>query len=83
MDSSLAYALIAVALGAGYVIGKKGLASEPYPPPEPPDPAALEAVRPILLADGKIAAIKAYREQTGAGLRDAKFAVDTLESGAG
>ena len=75
MDTSLAIALIVLAFGAGYVFGKK---AEPLPPPAAPNPAALEAVRPILAAEGKIAAIKAYRERTGAGLRDAKLAVDTL-----
>ena len=46
----------------------------------PPDPEALDAVRSILVSEGKIAAIKAYREMTGAGLRDAKVAVDSLEA---
>jgi hypothetical protein len=45
---------------------------QPLPPPAAPDLAALDAVRPILAAEGKIAAIKAYREKTGTGLRDAK-----------
>ena len=79
MDTSLAIALIVLAFATGYVVGKKGLGSEPLPPPAAPDLAALDAVRPILAAEGKIAAIKAYREKTGAGLRDAKFAVDTLQ----
>ena len=78
MDMTLAMALIAAAFGVGYLFGRKGPSSEPLPPPAPPDMAALEAVRPILASDGKIAAIKAYRERTGTGLRDAKLAVDTL-----
>lgn len=79
MDTTLAIALIAIAFGAGYFLGRKGPVSEPLPPPAPPDLAALDAVRPILASEGKIAAIKAYRERTGAGLRDAKLAVDTLD----
>ena len=79
MDTSLAIALIVLAFGTGYVFGKKGPGSEPLQPPAAPDLAALDAVRPILVAEGKIAAIKAYREKTGTGLRDAKLAVDTLE----
>ena len=80
MDTSLAIGLIACAFGAGYFVGKNGPAAEPSPPPPPPDLEALEAVRPILVSEGKIAAIKAYRERTGTGLRDAKLAVDTLEA---
>ena len=79
MGTSLAIALIVLAFGTGYVFGKKGPGSEPLQPPAAPDLAALDAVRPILAAEGKIAAIKAYREKTGTGLRDAKLAVDTLE----
>ena len=79
MDTSLAIVLIVLAFGTGYVFGKKGPGSEPLPPRAAPDLAALDAVRPILPAEGKIAAIKAYREKTGTGLRDAKLAVDTLE----
>ena len=79
MDTSLVIALIVLAFGTGYVFGRKGPNSEALPPPAAPDRAALDAVRPILAAEGKIAAIKAYREKTGAGLRDAKLAVDTLE----
>jgi len=73
--------LIVVAFGMGYVFGKMGRAAGPLAPPAPPDLKALESVRPILAAEGKIAAIKAYRERTGTGLREAKLAVDTLESG--
>lgn len=76
MDTTLAIALIAIAFGAGYFLGRKGPVADPLPP----DRAALEVVRPILASEGKIAAIKAYRERTGAGLRDAKLAVDTLDS---
>jgi len=79
MDTSTAIALIVLAFGAGYVFAKKGPRAEPLSPPAAPDLAALDAMRPILAAEGKIAAIKAYREKTGTGLRDAKLAVDTLE----
>ncbi len=79
MDTTLAGGLIAIAFGAGYVLGKNGRGATTLPPLAEPDPAALEAVRPILVADGKIAAIKAYRENTGTGLREAKLAVETIE----
>ena len=39
-----------------------------------------EVARRVLMAEGKIAAIKVYGEKTGVGLREAKLAVDTLES---
>ena len=75
----MAIALIVLAFGTGYVFGKKGPSSESLPPPAVPDLAALDAVRPILAAEGKIAAIKAYREHTGVGLREGKSAVDSLD----
>jgi ribosomal protein L7/L12 len=77
MDFMTAMVLIAIAFGVGYATGRMGQGAAP---PAPPDRKALEAVRPILEAEGKIAAIKAYREKTGAGLRDAKHAVDSLDS---
>ncbi|MCP5065311.1 MAG: ribosomal protein L7/L12 [bacterium] len=78
MDSSTAYMLIAAAFAVGYVLGHASPAA-PLAPPVPPDAEALDAVRPILARDGKIAAIKAYRELTQTGLREAKLAVETLE----
>ena len=49
--------LIATALIVGYVFGRRAqAASEPAPPPVPPDLATLERVRPILATEGKIAA---------------------------
>ena len=76
----MAISLIVIAFGMGYVFGKMGRAAEPLAPLAPPDLAALESVRPILADEGKIAAIKAYRKRTGTGLREAKLAVDTLET---
>ncbi|GGZ82402.1 hypothetical protein ACFOOM_22515 [Streptomyces echinoruber] len=38
----------------------------------------LERVRDLVRADRRVEAIKAYREATGAGLREAKEAVDRL-----
>ncbi len=78
MESSTAYMLIGAAFIVGYVLGRASPAAT-LPAPVPPDADALEAVRPILVRDGKIAAIKAYRELTQTGLRDAKLAVETLE----
>ena len=79
MDPSTAYLLIACAFVCGFVLGrtKRG---EPLAPPALPDDDALEAVRPLLEREGRIAAIKAYRERTGAGLRDARLAVDSLDT---
>ena len=79
MDSFWAIALPILAFVVGFLLGRKAPGSEPLAPPAPPDAAALDAVRPILAADGKISAIRAYREKTGAGLRDAKFAVETID----
>lgn len=79
MDETTAYFLIAGAFMVGWVLGWTSKPSAPASPPVPPDADALDQVRPILQTDGKIAAIKAYREITGAGLRDAKLAVDTLD----
>ena len=78
MDTSIAIGLIAGAFIIGYMLGSAAPRA-PAVPPVPPDPEALEAVRPVLAERGKIAAIKAYRELTGVGLKDAKDAVETLE----
>ena len=78
MDAWMAYTLIAVAFGVGFVLGRAQQTQSALPTP-PPDPAVLVAIRPILETEGKIAAIKAYREKTGVGLRDGKLAVETLE----
>ena len=79
MDMTLALALIAAAFFLGCVVGGRSSANE-LAPPATPDAAALEVVRPVLANEGKLAAIKAYRDKTGTGLRDAKFAVDSLDA---
>ena len=75
------------------IFGSKSLSGDELPaaspqaqtpeadPSQPSNPAddALEAVRLILEREGKIAAIKAYRERTGVGLREAKEAIDSLD----
>lgn len=43
----------------------------------------LDAVRPILKSEGKIAAIGAYCAATGVGLREGTSAVETLEDEGG
>jgi len=78
VDTTLAFGLIAGAFVVGYMLGRAAPRA-PVVPPAPPDPEALEAIRPVLAERGKIAAIKAYRERTGVGLKDAKDAVETLE----
>ncbi|WP_326588846.1 ribosomal protein L7/L12 [Streptomyces sp. NBC_01294] len=45
---------------------------------EEPEPAGMDEVRALLMADREISAIKAYRRITGAGLAEAKLAVDAL-----
>ncbi|MFJ6486152.1 hypothetical protein ACIQK6_39415 [Streptomyces sp. NPDC091682] len=45
---------------------------------EEPEPAGMDEVRAHLRADRHISAIKEYRRITGAGLAEAKLAVDAL-----
>ncbi|WP_030764082.1 ribosomal protein L7/L12 [Streptomyces sp. NRRL F-2664] len=45
---------------------------------EEPEPAGLDEVRALIREDRTIAAIKAYRRITGAGLAEAKRAVEDL-----
>ncbi|MER7822037.1 MULTISPECIES: hypothetical protein [unclassified Streptomyces] len=45
---------------------------------EEPEPAGMDEVRAHLRADRHISAIKEYRRITGAGLAEAKLAVDRL-----
>lgn len=71
---------IAVAMFVcGWIVGRRRADETELPPPAPIDPKALELARRVLPLEGKIGAIKAYREATGCGLRDAKLAVDTLD----
>jgi ribosomal protein L7/L12 len=79
MDISIALVLIAAAFLLGYTLGGRGR-RETHAPSAPLDSAALELARPILEGEGKIAAIRAYREATGVGLREGKMAVETLEN---
>ncbi|MEU3311150.1 hypothetical protein ACFYZT_16995 [Streptomyces sp. NPDC001591] len=46
---------------------------------EEPEPAGLEAVRALAREGRTVAAIKNYREITGAGLAEAKQAVESLD----
>ncbi|MFE6835248.1 hypothetical protein ACFVFI_10500 [Streptomyces sp. NPDC057705] len=45
---------------------------------EEPEPAGMDEVRALIAADRQISAIKAYRQITGAGLAEAKLAVEAL-----
>ena len=42
------------------------------------EPGVTEEIRQLVAEDRYIEAIKAYREETGAGLKDAKDAIDAL-----
>ncbi len=83
-DMSGVMVAAAVVVG-GYLLGRLRASlrasadAAPDVPPPPVDRNALELARRILPVEGKIAAIKAYREATGVGLRDAKLVVDSLE----
>ncbi|MEW2137581.1 hypothetical protein AB0892_13440 [Streptomyces sp. NPDC005409] len=46
---------------------------------EEPEPAGMDEVRALLRANRTISAIKEYRRITGAGLAEAKLAVEALE----
>ena len=46
---------------------------------EEPEPAGMDEVRALLRAGRTISAIKEYRRITGAGLAEAKLAVEALE----
>lgn len=78
MDTSLAVLLAAGTFVLGLLLGKQSGPS-PAQPPAPIDPKALELARQVMAREGKIGAIKSYREATGVGLRDAKHAVDSLD----
>ncbi|MFF2196237.1 ribosomal protein L7/L12 [Streptomyces sp. NPDC058157] len=46
---------------------------------EEPEPAGLDGVRALMREGRTVSAIKAYREITGAGLAEAKQAVESLD----
>ena len=48
--------------------------------PQPAEPPGMSAVAALLREGNKIEAINVYRQITGAGLRDAKMAVEELEA---
>ncbi|MCA8966958.1 MAG: hypothetical protein H6838_06270 [Planctomycetes bacterium] len=80
METPAVVAIAAGAFLAGWILRGRGRTDEaPLPPPAPIDPKAIELARSVLPIEGKIGAIKAYREATGCGLRDAKLAVDTID----
>jgi Ribosomal protein L7/L12 C-terminal domain len=68
--------LRAVEIRLEKLLSHVGFVADTSPLP-PSDDVAVLARRP----GGKIAAIKAYREQTGAGLKEAKDAVEAIERG--
>ncbi|MEV7169877.1 hypothetical protein AB0O18_09295 [Streptomyces sp. NPDC093224] len=49
---------------------------------EEPEPAGMDEVRALIREDRLISAVKAYRRITGAGLAEAKLAVDELAAAA-
>ena len=53
--------------------------ARPTGPSGPISGGDLTRVRDVLRSEGKIPAIKLYRQLTGAGLADAKHAVDAME----
>jgi len=88
------YVIYALLVVLGFVLGrvtarqrpKSEWRPKPTYPPSPPrveipaDAALEETVLDMLRQRRKIDAIKLYRERTGAGLKDAKDAVEALES---
>jgi ribosomal protein L7/L12 len=71
--------LVAAAFAAGFWIGRTtGHAKAPPPAPTPPPADKLREIRRVLARGEKIEAIRMYREHTGAGLKEAKDAVDRL-----
>jgi ribosomal protein L7/L12 len=79
MDAPGTMLAVAGAFLAGYCFGRRARSPASPAEPAPIDPKALELARRVLPLEGRIGAIKAYREATGVGLRDAKLAVDTIE----
>jgi len=84
MDTLEALGIAALAFLAGVWVGRRAPGREPTPippPAEPPPAEILEEVRQVLGRGEKIQAIKLYREHTGAGLKEAKEAVEALDEG--
>lgn len=80
-DVLLAFSL-AVNVFLLWLLGRKaGTRPDGSAPPigRPASEGELASVRDLLRAEGKIQAIKRYRELTGAGLLDAKNAVEAME----
>lgn len=80
MSTAAALLLAAAAFVCGLVLGRRtaGADASSLQPPAAIDPKALALARQVLPREGRIGAIKAYREATGASLRDAVRAVETL-----
>ncbi|MCC7395834.1 MAG: hypothetical protein IT455_02090 [Planctomycetes bacterium] len=81
MSTTAALLLAAAAFLCGLGLGRRsaGADAAALRPPAPIDPKALALARQVLPREGKVGAIKTYREVTGASLRDAVRAVDTLD----
>lgn len=80
MDSLEVIGLVSAALVIGFCIGRRTAAATTPPAPVPPPPAdKLQEIRQVLAGGKKIQAIKMYREHTGAGLKEAKDAVERLQ----
>ncbi len=80
----LAVVVLVVVVGLIVVLaGKRGVEVVTLKPPTPGQPTLGADASPeqLLRAGRKIEAIKRYRELTGAGLKEAKDAVEALESG--
>lgn len=79
MNALEVIAVAAASLVLGFLLGKSAAGKSPPAPVPPPPPSKLDEIRKELRAGNKIQAIKMYREQTGAGLKDAKDAIERLE----
>jgi hypothetical protein len=81
MPEWASYALVFL---AGLIVGRmfggrrEAAPRAPQPPLRPLTPDVEEQVRELMRARRKIDAIKAYREATGAGLKDSKHFVEDL-----
>lgn len=83
----LGLAVLGVLAAIGVIVGLSSrrnvevVSLKPPPPAAAPLPADASPEQ-LLRAGKKIEAIKRYREQTGVGLKEAKDAVEAMESGA-